>query len=471
MDYVGRTYEINEIRHLEKSKRSEFLVIYGRRRIGKTQLVRSLYHKVFSFYVTGLANVNMKEQLKNFHSALKEYGLQKKSTPPDTWFEAFQMLRSLIERSRKTRKIIFIDELPWFDTQNSGFLSAFEHFWNSWASGRKDIFLIGCGSAASWMLNNLIRNKGGLHNRVTAQIKIEPFTLAECELFSRSRKLNLSSYQILQLYMVIGGVPFYWEQIKKGQSATQAIQQMCFSAQAPLKSEFQIVFHSLFSKADRHLQIVKALSTKLQGLTRNEISTKSRITNGGGLTRLLDELEESGFVKKHIPYGKKNRDTFYQLSDYFCLFYIKFMMNGGTKGNNHWLKMQDSPSYRAWCGLAFERVCLDHLPNIKKELGISGVLTESSSWRSKTEPKAQIDLLIDRNDHVITLCEMKYSSNPYIVTKREADALRKRLAVFKTETKTNKAVFIALISPYGTAKTNKYEDLIQHNLSAKELFM
>jgi len=473
MEYIGRTEEIKEIKRLEQSDKAEFLVIYGRRRIGKTQLVRSLYLQNFAFYTTGLANGTLSEQLANFHSALLQYGLPDTYDIPANWFEAFQNLKILLEASKVKRKIVFIDELPWFDTQNSKLLSALEHFWNAWASARNDIFLIACGSAASWMINNLIRNKGGLHNRVTSQIKIFPFTLAECSLFNSSRKLNLTKYQILQLYMTFGGIPFYWEQIKKGESVTQAIQNSCFGKQALLKSEFDTVFHSLYSKAERHIQIVKALAEKPNGLTRNILAQLKGLSNGGSLTRLLDELEESGFVQKFIPFGKKSRDSYYKLCDYFCFFSLKFMTQGNSiRDDDFWIKTQDSPSYRAWSGLAFERICMDHILQIKKSLGIKGILSSAASWRSTdTQTGAQIDLLIDRADNVITLCELKFSSNNYVLTKKEIDLLRKRKANFQAETHTKKALFIVMITPYGVDNLSKYDDLIQHQITAEELFL
>lgn len=473
MEYIGRKGEINEIKRLESSDRSEFLVIYGRRRIGKTYLVRSLYAQKFSFYVTGLANGTLKEQLANFHSALIHYGLPDTSNIPANWFEAFNNLKILMEASKSKRKIVFIDELPWFDTQNSRLLSALEHFWNAWASARNDVFLIACGSAASWMINNLIRNRGGLHNRVTSQIKILPFTLAECDRFVSSRKLNLTKYQILQLYMAFGGVPFYWEQIRRGESVTQAIQNICFGKQARLKSEFETVFHSLFYKAERHVQIVNALAEKPNGLIRSKLALCKGISNGGSLTRLLDELEESGFIKKFIPYGKKTRDSYFKLCDYFCFFSLKFMSpDGMIKDEDFWIKTQDSPSYRAWSGVAFERVCMDHILQIKQSLGISGVLSSAATWRSTGKQNAaQIDLLIDRADNVITLCELKFSSNTYVLAKKDIDLLRKRKAHFQAETSTKKAIFITMVTPYGVDNLSKYDDLIQHQITAVDLFL
>jgi len=472
MEHIGRTHEIAEIKRLEQSDKAEFLVVYGRRRIGKTHLVRNLYLQKFSFYATGLANGTFSERLANFHSSLIQYGLPDTYAIPVNWFEAFNNLKILLEASKSKKKIIFIDELPWFDTQNSKLLSALEHFWNTWASARNDIFLIVCGSAASWMINNLIRNKGGLHNRVTSQLKIYPFTLGECALFASSRKLNLTKYQIMQLYMTFGGVPFYWEQIKKGESVTQAIQNICFGKQALLKSEFNTVFHSLYSKAERHIQIVKALAEKPSGLTRNKLAQLKGFSNGGSLTRILDELEESGFIQKFIPYEKKTRDSYYKLCDYFCFFSLKFMAQSNSmRDEDFWLKTQDSPSYRSWSGLAFERVCMDHIPQIKKKLGISGILSSAASWRSAdAQTGAQIDLLIDRADNVITLCELKFSSNIYVLSKKEIELLRKRKLHFEMETQTKKALFIAMLTPYGVDNISKFDDLIQHQITAEDLF-
>src|SRR6218665_2184766 len=327
---IGRKREKALLNEKLNSPRSEFVALYGRRRVGKTYLVKNLFGGRFTFSLTGLAQASLRQQLANFNTALQEQQPGSQLKAAGNWMEAFQQIRRLVERSKQKKKIIFIDELPWFDTPHSGFIPALEHFWNSWASGRKDILLIVCGSAASWMINKLINNKGGLHNRVTQKIKIEPFTLSECQKFLDNKKITVYRYQLIQLYMVLGGCPFYWEAIKKGQSAGQAINQLCFEPNGLLAGEFNNLFRSLFADAERHEAIVTALAKKNKGLTRDEISAGSGLANGGGLTRLLEELEESGFIRQYRPFGKVSRNSLYQLCDFFSLFHLKFMKGQKT---------------------------------------------------------------------------------------------------------------------------------------------
>jgi uncharacterized protein len=466
---VGRENEIALFEEKYTSEKSDFMALYGRRRVGKTYLIREYFKGKITFQLTGIADATLQEQLLNFQIAFNEQypALNQK---PKNWIEAFQQIKNCIEKSKQKKKVIFIDELPWFDTPNSKFIRALEHFWNSWASARKDVLLIVCGSAASWMINKLINNKGGLHNRVTLRLKIEPFTLKECEEFTKSKKMNLGHYQIIQLYMVFGGIPFYWDEIQKGLSASQNIDAICFSKNGLLLTEFSNVFKSLFSKAEKHELIVDALAKKSKGFTRSEIISETKISDGGGLSTILNELEESGFIRKYIPFNKKNRESLYQLSDFYTLFYLKFIKNYQITDTNFWLKTIDSPQHRAWSGYAFEQVCLYHLEQIKKALGISGIETNTSSWRSKNSKNgAQIDLVIDRRDQVVNLCEMKFSVNEFEIDKKYDAELRNKVGTFRTETKTRKSVFMTLITTFGLQK-NQYYGNVQNDLKMDVLF-
>lgn len=469
-DITGRKQEIEILNEKYASHKSEFVALYGRRRVGKTFLVRNLFEGKFTFRLTGLGQADLKLQLANFQDALVQQYPGIKWKEAGNWMDAFRQLRNIIEKSKQKRKLLFIDELPWFDTPHSGFIPALEHFWNSWASVRKDIFLIVCGSAASWMISKLINNKGGLHNRVTQKLRIEPFTLRECEDLLRKRNNYLDHYQLIQLYMVLGGSPFYWDAIKKGQSAAQNINTLCFNNNGLLSGEFDNLFKSLFSKAERHKAIVTALAKKNKGLTREEISRASKLTNGGGLTRLLNELEESGFIRKYIPLGKVARNSLYQLSDLFSLFHLRFIKDHKKADNNHWLKMIDSPVHRAWSGYAFEQVCVNHSLQIKKALGISGIETEISSWRSlKAKDAAQVDMVIDRRDGVINLCEMKFSIHPFAIDKRYDRELRHKVGTFKNETRTRKSIALTMVTTFGL-QSNLYSGNVQNDLNMTMLF-
>ncbi len=468
---IGRKKEIETLKSLLNSNKSEFIAIYGRRRVGKTFLIRSAFNQQFTFQVTALANATLSQQLTNFHVALqKVYPAIEHSASTD-WFSSFQNLIAYIEGKKEERKIIFFDELPWFDTQASGFIQALEHFWNSWASARNDIILIVCGSAASWMISKLINNKGGLYNRVTKRIKLAPFSLHECELFLQSKNTVLDRYQIIQLFMVFGGIPFYWDEVMPGKSAAQNINEICFSENGLLRNEFPNLFRSLFNNYQKHEAIINALTQKAKGLTRDEILNSTGLPNAGSSTRVLQELEESGFIRKYAPFGKKSRNSLYQLNDFYSLFYQRFIKNSLSAEQDNWLTYIDSPKYRIWSGYAFEQVCLYHLSQIKHALGISGVQTSVSAWRSKSKTEgAQIDLVIDRRDQVINLCEMKYSINPFTIDNKYAEELRDKTGVFKSETKTRKSVFLTMITTFGL-KSNSYSTgLVNNDLKMDILF-
>ena len=467
---IGREKEIAILNEKLHSKNSEFVALFGRRRVGKTFLIRNLFEGKFTFCVTGISQATLSKQLLNFNTAIKAQHPKYNFSDATNWFEAFQLTAKLIEKSKQKKKVIFFDELPWFDTAHAKFITALEHFWNSWASARKDVLLIVCGSAASWMINKLINNRGGLHNRITQKIKIEPFTLRECDALLNYKNIKLNHYQLVLLYMVLGGIPFYWEAIKKGLSADQNINKLCFEKDGLLTKEFDNLFQSLFAKAERHEAIIAALAKKNKGLTRDEICTASKLANGGGLTRLLNELEESGFIRRYSPYGRQYRNSLYQLSDFFSLFHIKFMSRQKNVGKNHWLQLIDSPAHRAWSGYAYEQVCLAHIPQITKALGISGVSTEISSWKSSTSVNgAQINLVIDRKDNLVNLCEMKFSTAHFAIDKKYDAELRTKAAAFRNETKTNKALFTTMITTYGLKET-PYSSNISNNLSMDILF-
>lgn len=468
---VGRHREIEIFNKYYKSANSEFIAVYGRRRVGKTFLIRTVFDQKFTFQLTGIGNATLKQQLTNFHLSIQKKDPTASFLPATSWIEAFQQLISFLEKNSDSKKVVFFDELPWFDTAGSGFIQALEHFWNSWASARTDILFITCGSAASWMINKLINNKGGLHNRVTGRIKLLPFTLSECEEFLNSKKTVLDRYQLIQLYMVFGGIPFYWDEVQPGSSAAQNIENICFAENGLLRNEFNNLYASLFSKSDRHITIVRTLAQKSKGLTRDEIITGSGLANAGSATRLLEELETSGFIRKYVPFGKKMRNSLYQLTDFYSLFYLKFIENSRLMEQNNWLSMIDSPKWRAWSGYAFEQVCMHHVQQLKMALGISGVQTEVSSWRSSTSTQgAQVDLVIDRRDQVINLCEMKFSINPFTIDKSYAADLQNKIGTFRSETGTRKSVFLTMVTTYGLLQNSYSAALVQNDLSMDILF-
>lgn len=465
---IGRKKEIQLLASYKKSTKSEFIAIYGRRRVGKTFLIREVFDNRFAFYLTGINRIGTKQQLTQFHTRLTTHFPDEIGIPPPAdWFAAFNQLQTLLtQQVSQEKKVIFLDELPWLDTKGANFLAALEFFWNGWASARNDILLIVCGSAASWMVKNLLRNRGGLHNRVTERIKLEPFTLAETEAFLHSKNIHYNRYQVVLLYMVFGGIPFYLERLKVGLSADQNINRLCFERNAPFRLEYGDLYASLFSKSERHQAIIAALSKKKKGLTRKDLINQTKLSNGGGLTRILKELEESSFIRKYRGFGKKEKDHLYQLVDLYSLFYLNFIKNSSPDDENFWLSAMEFPIYRTWSGYAFEMVCLHHIPQIKNALGISGVQTSVYTWHHK---QAQIDLVIDRKDQVVNLCEMKFSIGTYTLTKKYVENLRNKISIFQTATKIKKAVFLTMITTYGVTQ-NQYAFVPQNHIIMEDLF-
>ena len=467
---VGRKEEQSILNQLLASQKPEFLAVYGRRRIGKTFLIRRVYENRIVFQMTGIARANTLQQLTNFFTVMREADENAdQGNPPKNWFEAFAMLRNYLQTLKEPKKVVFFDELPWIDTPRSNFLSALEHFWNSWASSRPDIILVVCGSAASWMLNKVINNRGGLYNRITQRIRLLPFTLCETESLLHANKITLDRYQILQLYMIVGGVPFYLSQLRQGMSAFQEIDRLAFSKNGFLATEYDNLYSSLFSHPDRHITIIETLAGKPHGLSRERIVQFSGVKDGGALTTVLRELEESGFISKSFPFGKKIRDSIYRLSDQYSLFYLKFIKDQHRTGAGSWLSRIDSPAWRAWSGYAYESICLQHIIAIRKALGISGVYTEESSWIDKAR-SVQIDLLIDRRDHVINLCEVKFTQQPFVLTKAHKDEFEKKLRSFKEETQTRKSVFPTLITTFGSKDSMYSLGFIQSVVTMDDLF-
>lgn len=468
--FIGRVEEKDLLQKAYQDHTSRFVAVFGRRRVGKTFLVRHVLQEKFTFQMTAMANVGSAQQLLNFHSALQRQGGMFQAVPKN-WFFAFQNLIDFLEASPHEKKVVFFDELPWLAAKKSDFLSSLEHFWNSWASARQDVLLVVCGSAASWMVNELIRNKGGLHNRVTDRIRLEPFTLLETEAFLHTKNPALDRYSIIQLYMVMGGVPFYLNAVSGQESAMQNIERICFWRNGVLREEFNFLLQALFSKAEQHITILDALSTKNKGLTRNQIVSATRLHNSGRLTALLTELEESGFVQSYVPFGKSKRDKLFRLSDFYTAFYFKFIRNTTILDENNWLNAFESGRYQSWKGYAFEQVCLGHVRQIKRALGIQGIVSHAASWQSTDiDTGAQIDLLIDRKDRVINVFEIKFSEQPYIITQAYAAQLAQKISHFKEKTGTRKSVFLTMLTPFGVQSNAYASALVQQNMDMNVLF-
>ena len=462
---IGRKKEIRELENAYSGRESEFVAVYGRRRVGKTYLVRETFSGRMVFQHTGLKNKPTAIQLDRFRQSLEENGLRGCGVLKN-WYKAFDALKTVIAASRRPKKVVFLDELQWMDRPNANFVSALENFWNGWASARKDVLLIVCGSASSWILRKIVYNKEGLHNRVTYRIPLRPFSLAECEAYAKDRRLEFTRRQLAELYMILGGVPYYWHFLERGKSVAQNIDEMFFSKSDKLEGEFDELYASLFQSPDPYVRLITALATKKVGMTRNALSAASGIPESGKMTQCLDDLDRCGFIRKYTPLGKSNRGSVYQLMDNFTLFYFSFMASGRGGDRQYWSKLQSTRTHSTWAGLAFERLCLQHVDQIKRALQIGGVITNEHAWYS---PAAQIDLLIDRDDGIINLCEMKFAEGAHAISKQEAETVRRKKLVLKEETATKKAIYVTYVTTEGLM-CNAYANDVQSEVILDDLF-
>ncbi|MGZ3850667.1 MAG: AAA family ATPase [Flavisolibacter sp.] len=473
---VGRQQEQKRLQKVLHSGHPELIAVYGRRRVGKTFLIRTVFAEHLVFEFTGLQQASMKDQLLNFSYALRDAMKSPVDLAvPPNWVVAFNTLKSFLEPKLGTQKVVvFFDEFPWIHTQKSNFLRAFDHFWNSCGSKHSNLKVVICGSAASWMIRNVLNNKGGLHNRVTEHIQLAPFTLKETAAYLASHHVSLNDYQLLQIYMALGGIPYYLRNIEKGESAAQVIDRLFFSKQAPMKAEFGNLYGALFDNPAHHESVIRALSKVSKGLSRNEIIELTGLSSGGTATRVLVELEQSGFISAYIPFEKTTKDALFKLTDEYSLFYLKFIDKSRATGPGTWMALNDSASFRSWSGYAFEAICFKHIAQIKAALGPISY-AEESVWRyvppkGSKQMGAQIDLLLDRKDDTINICEMKFSKEPFTITKAYANELEQKQVVFKERTRTKKNIHLTILTTYGVMENDYFRRLVQNSITMQALF-
>lgn len=475
---IGRKSEIEQLERLYNSDRPEFVAVYGRRRVGKTFLIKQVMKDRITFQHTGVSPIDLdgekkkiKTQLQSFYFSLLNHGLEGYKQP-QTWLEAFFQLEQLIKQNDKgTRQVIFLDELPWLDTPKSGFLSAFESFWNGWCSGRDNIMLIVCGSATSWILSNLSRNKGGLYGRLTYEMKLSPFTLKECEDYFEHNQIQMSRYDIVQSYMIFGGIPYYLNYYQKGLSFEQNADQILYGRKPLIKDEFNKLFNAIFSNPEDCKKVIRLLAQRHSGYSREEISQATGLPIGGGLSATLSALCESDFIIRYVPYGNSSREEQYKLIDNFCLFWLKYVESNNNDGSFVTENItSDIMDY--WKGVAFEEVCFNHIDQIKNALKISGVKSKTSAWSIKgsdNNPGAQCDLIIVRDDNVINLCEMKFTSFPFSIDFNEDQKLKRRIAALKETLTPKQRIHLTMVSTYGIEQ-NKYSGAVQKSITMDDLF-
>ncbi|MBL7797314.1 MAG: ATP-binding protein [Saprospiraceae bacterium] len=472
---IGRRQQIQELNDALASAKPEMVALVGRRRVGKTYLVRQVYGDRIDFELTGVQHGNMNTQLQNFGFSMGKYFPDfRLKDKPTSWLEAFHWLGQALEMLGKREKfVVFLDELPWLGSRRSGFVAGLGYFWNSWAS-RQNIVVVICGSAASWMIKKVINDKGGLHNRVTKLLFLYPFTLAETEQYCQARQIRLDRFHLLQIYMVMGGVPMYLDQLKSGFSAMQNIAAICFAQEGYLRNEFERLFASLFDNHTQHVAVVRALASRRNGMTRQEIINATHFSNGGMLSEILDELSTSGFVTIYNGYGKKVKESLYRLTDFYTHFYLTFIEPLGKHSKIEFTQLSDLPKWKTWSGYAYENICLTHIDPIRRALGISGMATSVASFVAAPKdglPGAQIDLLIDRNDQTINLCEIKFSTSEYALTKQDTDDFARKKSVFRYHTQTNKHLFLTLITTFGAINNSHKINHVDQVLTKDHLFL
>lgn len=472
MKIIWRINEQQELSLCLKSKKPEFIAVYGRRRIGKTYLIKGFFNNKFSFYISCVNDKSNKTQLYNFKNSLNEYGLDYKEDI-NNWLDAFKLLKQLLEQNSIYRKptsnkrVIFIDEMPWLDSKRSDFKAGLDLFWNTYASTQNDLVLIVCGSATSWIINNMAKDTGGFYNRLTRKIHLLPFSLNECLDYSNYLNLNYTKKQIIDCYMVFGGIPYYWDLLKPGFSIAQNFDALCFLENGQLHNEYQILFKSLFTANGKHREIIEALMKKSEGLTRKDLSSIPQIGDGKSLTTALEELAECGFIRIYENYKSSKNGKFFQIIDPFILFSKTFLLSNKF---DSFLSYINTPSYYSWSGHAFETVCLNSISNIKKILGINGVQTRGYSWRSKnSNPRSQIDLIIQRKDNVINICKMKYSLGDYRITKEYNENLKNKIQSFIDEIKPKEQLILTFITS-NSLINNEYSDIVTTRITSEELF-
>ncbi len=471
---IGRKKEIQILNEVLSSPKGEMIAVLGRRRVGKTFLINTIYEQNIIFRQTGIRNATNEEQLRAFMVNVERLA-GKKQEPVKDWLDAFFRLRDALEPhlQEDKKQIIFLDELSWLAVKGSKFLDFLGYFWNDWAV-RQNLVIVLCGSASSWIIQKVINDKGGLHNRVTKYIRLKPFTLLETEEYLKSRHFSFTRYQIVQLYMAFGGVPLYLEEVKKGKSVIQNINDICFEETGLLKDEFNRLYPALFENSDKYIAIIRTLADSHKGLSRQEIIKNAKVANGSSTSKILEELEQSDFIMAYHPFKKKKKDKIYRLTDEYSLFYLRFIENTAYEGAGTFMQLSDKQAFKIWCGYAFESICMKHVKQIKRALGIGGVYTTTHSYLkqgTEDEEGIQVDMLIERADRVINLFEIKFYNTEFVFTKSYGEKLRKRLWAFQRLSKTRNHVWLTMITTFGVRHNQHSLGLVEFVLTLDDLFL
>lgn len=468
---IGRSEEQRQLNLLAKSSKAEFIAVYGRRRVGKTYLITEHFRNQLAFYTSGVLNAKTLQQKESFCASLEKIGAL--GDEHDSWMKLFGKLQEALQArvDAGLTTIIFLDEIPCFDTQRAAFVPALDHFWNTWASHYANVKLIVCGSATSWIVKNIIDSHGGLHDRLTFEIHLHPFSLTETERYLLSNGIKWTRTMITQAYMVFGGIPYYYSLVQPNESLAQALDRLYSKQTGILRREYDRLFASLFKIPEPYINIITVLSKNQKGLTRDEIAGKVHLQSGGTLTKWLKDLKNCDFIRSYRVYSKKIKQNseLYALTDMFTIFHLHFHTIIGEE-EKFFSKNLRTSNLLAWEGLAFERVAMQHIRQIKQCLGISGIEVDYYQWRSTySSPAAQIDLILDRADGIINICEMKFASTPYLIKKSEYEKLKNRVFSFQAESGMNKGMQLTFVTPFGL-QTNEYANDVVQQVTLDDLF-
>lgn len=481
MELIGREKEVQELERLYRTDKSEFVAVYGRRRVGKTYLINQVFSDRIVFRHTGITPVDinsriekspMKVQLKAFFRSLNEQGGDFRKIPHD-WYEAFLMLKELLEKKKNGKKrVVFLDELSFMDTRKSEFIPALSDFYNNYVSRQSDILLIVCGSATSYILNNLVNNHAGLYDRLTYQMKISPFKLKDTELLLLHNGWKLPRLEITKAYMIFGGIPFYLDYLNPDYSLARNIDNLIFRKEGSLRNEFSRLFSSTFTNAELTEKIVRSLFKKRIGLTKDELLKSLGKSDSPAFRNAVLALEESDFVLKYIPFGGKKKDERIKLIDPFCLFYLRFVDRNSAFNESFYSDNQFSQPVLSAQGYGFEDVCFNHIPEIKKALGISGVQCEVGPYFQKdtdNNKAYQIDMVIVRKDNVVDLCEAKFSLSEFELNLKGNQRLAEKISHLNELLPKRYIVQAVLLTTFGL-KNSQYSSTFQSVITLDDLF-
>lgn len=414
--FVGRELELKKLRAIGEADEPSIVVVYGRRRVGKTELLEQAFRHRNILKFEGIEGLSEKDQYANAMRQLAKYVGEDLLTKVQitSWSEFFDLVARYTKEGTWT---IYLEELQWLANYESKLLSELKYAWDNQFRRNPKLLLILCGSAPSFMLEKVVHSKA-LYNRSQHEIHLQELSISETKLFLKNR----SDREIFNAYLSVGGIPEYLKWVDKESSVFQGLCTHAFTSGSFFSREFEKIFTSSLANNKHYREIIETLS-RCKFLSREELAEKLKLTSGGTLSILLTDLEKCGFISKYCPYNLSNSSNVirYAIADNYLHFYFNFIRPIQSKiENGDYNEVPQSAikmdSYAKWLGFAFERWCRKYSRVIAKILGFSGVQYRSGAYFSratnKKDPGYQIDLVFDRADKVYTICEMKYLQSP-----------------------------------------------------------